>query len=113
MDVENSILDNVEVHETFAVISVNPRMYPLSVIYMAAYSQLDKVHVMVDGDPDTEILLEIRPKEDAGEVDLKQVGYEFNNKLIHYSVYTINATKNISLREKIMKKALENNIGQQ
>ena len=70
---EESILDNIEVHKKFAIISINPKLYPLSVIYSAAYWLLDKAHVIIDGDPETEILVEIRPR--VKNVDLKELGY--------------------------------------
>ncbi len=104
---ENSILDNIEIHKDFAIISVNPKLYPLSVIYSAAYWLLDRVHIIVDGDPETEILIEIRPKKDE-ELDLKEIGYEFNDELINYSVYTVQATRNQKLRERIIDNALAN-----
>lgn len=109
---ENSILDNIEVHNDFAIISINPKLYPLSVIYSAAYWILDKVHVIIDGDPETEILVEIRQKNKEEPLDLKEVGYEFNDELINYSVYTVQATRNKRLREYIMENSLSGNTSQ-
>ncbi len=110
MSEEDSILDNIEIHENFAIISVNPKLYPLSVIYSAAYWLLDRVHVIIDGDPETEILIEIRPKEKDKKTDLKEIGYQFNDELINYSVYTVQATRNKKLREMIMENALGGNL---
>lgn len=110
MSNEDSILDNIEVHKNFAIISVNPKLYPLSVIYSAAYWLLDKVHVIIDGDPETEILIEIRPKDKDVAVDLKEVGYFFNDELINYAVYTVQATRNKKLREMVMENALAGNL---
>ena len=109
MTEEDSILDNIEIHKNFAIISVNPKMYPLSVIYSAAYWLLDRVHVLIDGDPETEVLVEIRPKKEQ-KVDLKKIGYEFNDELINYSVYTVQATRNKKLREMIVENALAGNL---
>ncbi|MFC2135185.1 hypothetical protein ACFLTH_11255 [Bacteroidota bacterium] len=105
---EESVLDNIEVHKNFAIISVNPKLYPLSVIYSASYWLLDKAHVIVDGDPDTEILIEIRPKVKG--TDLKELGYKFNDELINYSVYTVQATRNKRIRELIVENALQGNL---
>jgi len=110
MSEEDSILDNIEIHKGFAIISVNPKLYPLSVIYSAAYWLLDRVHVIIDGDPDTEVLIEIRPKDKEQKVDLKEIGYEFNDELINYSVYTVQATRNKKLREMIVENALAGNL---
>jgi His-Xaa-Ser system protein HxsD len=105
---EESILDNIEVHKKFAIISINPKLYPLSVIYSAAYWLLDKAHVIIDGDPETEILVEIRPR--VKNVDLKELGYKFNDELINYAVYTVQATRNKKLREMIVENALSGNL---
>ena len=105
---EESILDNIETHKNFIIISINPKLYPLSVIYSAAYALLDKAHAIVDGDPTTEILVELRPKEE--DQDLKELGYLFNDELINYAVYTIQADRNKELRELIMNNALAGNL---
>lgn len=110
---EDSVLDNIEIHKNFAIISVNPKLYPLSVIYSAAYWLLDRVHVIIDGDPDTEILIEIRPKDKDKKVDIKEIGYEFNDELINYSVYTVQATRNKRMREMILENALAGNLRNQ
>jgi His-Xaa-Ser system protein HxsD len=109
----NSILDNIEIHKDFAIISINPKLYPLSVIYSAAYWLLDRVHVIIDGDTETEILVEIRPKNKSKQVDLKEIGYEFNDELINYSVYTVQSMRNKNLREMIMQNALAGNLRNQ
>ncbi len=112
MGEKESILDNIEIHKNFLVISVNPKFYPVSVIYSAAYAMLDKVHVIIDGDPNSEVLVELRPKADGeiSEKNLKEIGYNFNDELINYSIYTIQATRTKRIREALMESALRGNV---
>jgi len=105
---DESILNNIEVYKDFVLVSVNPKLYPLSVVYAAAYALLDKVHVIIDGNPETEILVELRAK-DKGQ-DLKELGYLFNDELVNYSIYTVQATRNKKLRESIVEYALRGNL---
>ncbi|MBU0666569.1 MAG: hypothetical protein ABIC91_01485 [Nanoarchaeota archaeon] len=105
---EESILDNMEIHKNFAIVSLNPKIYPLSVIFSAAYWLLDKAHVIIDGDPETEILVEMRPRDK--DVDLKELGNKFNDELINYAVYTVQSTRNKRLREMIVENALSGNL---
>ncbi len=105
---EESVLNNIEIHKDFLIISVNPKLYPLSVIYSAAYSLLDKVHVLIDGDPATEILVELRAKEKS--LDLKELGYAFNDELVNYSVYNVQALRNQRIREAIVENAISGNL---
>lgn len=106
--IEENALKNIELHEGFVLISVNPKLYPLSVIYAAAYAMLDRVHVIIDGDPETEILVELRAK--SKDEDLKEIAYCFNDELINYSIYTIQAARNKKLRETIVENALRGNL---
>lgn len=105
----DSVLDNIEFHKDFAIVSVNPKLYPLSVIYSAAYWILDRAHVIIDGDPDTEVLVEIRKKK-GKEVELKKLSYEFNDELINYSVYTVQATRNKDIRDMVVQNSLNGNM---
>jgi len=112
MGEKESILDNIETHKDFILVSVNPNFYPVSVIYSAAYAMLDKAHVIIDGDPKSEVLVELRPKkkEEITEKDLKELGYMFNDELINYSIYTIQATRTKRIREALIESALRGNI---
>ena len=109
---KDSILDNIETHEDFIQVSVNPNFYPVSVIYSAAYAMLDKAHVIIDGDPKSEVLVELRPKdkEEMTAKGMKELGYIFNDELINYSIYTIQATRTKRIREALIESALRGNV---
>jgi His-Xaa-Ser system protein HxsD len=85
-------------------LSVNPKIYPLDVVLSAAYLFTDKHFVSVDGDPATELFIEIRPK-DASE-DLETIARLFNNELINYATYAVQTIKNEAIREAIIKRVL-------
>ncbi|MBT3463551.1 hypothetical protein HN451_01075, partial [archaeon] len=94
----------------YIVVSVNPKIYPLSVIYSAAYVFLEKAYVILDGNPDEEILVELRYMEENK--DIEKLGRDFNNELINYAVFQYNSEQSKTVKEEIIKKALSTNIVQ-
>ena len=66
-------------------VSINPSIYPLDVIYSAAYVFLDRAYVFIDGDPQKNVVVELKPKD--GKTDLETLGRELNNELLNYAVY--------------------------
>lgn len=99
---------NMDVHEKegYVWVSVNPKIYPLAVVYSAAYSFIDDCYVLIDGDPVEEIIVELRPKEKK---DLRTLGLEFNTELVNYANYTANYIKNAKIKETILKRVLLTN----
>ena len=67
---ETKNISNMEINkeEGYALISINPKIYPLDVVYSAVYILLDKAYIVIDGDPEEEIIVEIRSKEKNGKV---------------------------------------------
>lgn len=100
-------IDNLEVNEKTGnvVISVNPKIYSLSTIFSAAYVLIDKAWVLIDGDPNEEIIVQLRKKD--SKINLAELGRQFNNELVNYSVYNIQVEKNAVLRGMIVQKAFE------
>lgn len=88
------------------MVKVNPSIFPLEVIYSAAYMLIDKAYVIIDGDPEKEIFIEFTKKEDC---ELENLALEFNNELVNYAVYVTQAARNQSLREAIIQRALKTN----
>lgn len=99
---------NLEIQEKegYVWISVNPKIYHLDVVYSAAYMFIDTCYVMIDGDPQEEIIVELRPKE---KTDLRKLGREFNNELVNYANYAVQCIRNAKLRETILKRVLLTN----
>ena len=76
----------------------------MEVIYSAAYLFLDKNYIFIDGDPENEIIVEIKPKEKN--TSLKEIAMQFNNELLNYVNYAINAEKNARIREALFRKII-------
>ncbi len=109
MEVPKSI--KIEQKENQITLSINPKIYPLEVIYSAAYMFLDKAYVMIDGDPETEIIISMKAKENMNKDDLEKIGLKFHNELVNYSVYVVQAARNTEIRKTIVERALGTNLG--
>lgn len=96
----------MEVHRDHLLLSINPKIYPLDVVYSAAYTLLDQAYIVLDGDPEDEIIAEIRPKRN---MELKKLGNDFNNELINYAVYKKQSEKNTLIRQAIIQRVLLTN----
>ena len=92
--------------ENNCIVYINPEIYPLDIIYSAAYVFIDKAYIVLDGDPKKEIKVILKPKT---EYDLNKLGMEFNNELLNYVVYKEQSRKNKGIREAIMQRALVTN----
>ena len=102
-------LENIEIDEggEFAVFSINPEIYPLDVIYAAAYVMIDRAFVILDGDPKDKIKVEIRKKEDHH--DLNKLIISFNEELLNYATYQVQSKKNKKIREMFLQRILLTN----
>jgi His-Xaa-Ser system protein HxsD len=100
---------DLKVHEdgNRIFVSLKPGIYPLDVIFSAAYVFMDRAYVIIDGNPASEITVELRPKD--GKTDTEKLGGEFANELLNYSVYKIQSEKNSAIRQAIIQRALMTN----
>jgi His-Xaa-Ser system protein HxsD len=96
----------IDEKNNLVVITVNPKLYALDVIYSAAYVFLDRCYVLLNGEPETNIIIELKPK---NEENVEKLGREFMNELLNYSAYKTRAEKTKNIRETIIKKALLTN----
>lgn len=97
-------LENIELHkaENFALVSVNPKIYSLGVLFSAAYVLLEKAFVVIDGDPNSQVVVSIRPKKGR---EIEAIANEFNEQLINFSVNFEQSEKTRALREEFIKQA--------
>ena len=102
-------LGTIEVNERegFGVFSINPKIYSLDIVYSAAYILIDKAFIILDGDPEKEIKVEIRKKKP--EQELKDLVRDFNEELLNYAVYKVQSEKNKNIREMILQRVLLTN----
>ena len=109
MEEEMSMQGNLEINKKdgCVMISVNPKIYPVDVVLSSAYIFTDSCYVLVDGDPHEEIIVELRPKDKKE--DIEKIGRDFNNELVNYANYAVQAIKNSRLREAILNRVLLTN----
>jgi len=104
---ETNDLGNIKIRPDSATFSVNPKIYPLELVYSAAYIMIDKAFIILDGDPEKEIWVEIRKKQNDQQVE--ELVREFNEELLNYAVYKVQSEKNQRLREIILQRVLLTN----
>lgn len=103
---DKAAISNVEINGDTALISVNPRIYPMDVIYSAAYVMLDTAYIILDGDPAEEVIVEIKAK---GDDKLEELVKRFNEELLNYAVYKSQIEKNNPVRQIFIQRALLTN----
>jgi His-Xaa-Ser system protein HxsD len=99
---------NMEIFKDYLLLSLNPKIYPIDVIYSASYVMISKAYIILDGEPESEIIVEIRPKVNYQDT-LEDLGNEFNEELINYGVYKFQSEKNKTIRETLIQRALITN----
>lgn len=104
---QTNALGNIEMRNDCAIFSVNPKIYSLDIIYSAAYIMIDKAFIILDGNPEKEIKIEIRKKEETQK--LSDLVREFNEELLNYSVYKVQSERNKGIRETILQRVLLTN----
>jgi len=106
---DKAAMSNIELNndKSHALVSVNPQIYDKEIIYSAAYAMIDRAYIVIDGDPEKKVLVEIRPKDSSN--DAGQLALEFNEELINYAVYKSQARQNKDLRKAIINLAFTAN----
>lgn len=96
----------IDKNEKLVRVSINPKIFSLSMIYSACYIFIDQAYAIIDGDPEDEIIVELVPKK---EYDLDKLRLEFSNELLNFAVYETRSKKNASIRGTLLKRALLTN----
>jgi len=101
-------IDNFEIDEKnkLALVSLNPKIFPLPVIFSASYLLMDKAFVVIDGDPERQIVVSLRPR---GKESPEQIARLFNDELLNYAVNSNESKKTEKLRDEIIKQAFAGN----
>ena len=100
---------NLEIDNEEGVVrvSINPQIYSMGVIYSVAHSFTDKSYVMIDGDREIEIVVEIKPFDKKEK--LEELGRKFNNRLLSYVTYEQKRIENSAVRQLLLYRALMTN----
>lgn len=97
-------MKGVEIAENgeYAIVSVNPEIYSLPVIYSAAYVFLDRAYIVLDKDKGR-VLVCLRPKDKR---EPEKLGMEFHNELLNYANYSSRVKENNEVTKMIIQRAL-------
>ncbi|MFW5746599.1 MAG: hypothetical protein ACOCWQ_03545 [Nanoarchaeota archaeon] len=94
--------------EKTLLLSLNPQIYTVATIMAAAYVFLDRAYILLDGEPDGEIIVEFKLQEESSDPEekLKEVAHQFFNELIQHAVYTEQTRRNAAVKSAIYQRAL-------
>ena len=95
--------DNISLEGESAIIRINGKLYPIGAVYSAAYVFLDKAYLILDGDPEKEIIVKIKPKQGNSSEELAR---EFLNELLNYADYEKRARETKTIRQILLGRAL-------
>jgi hypothetical protein len=87
-----------------AIIKIDPKIYPLSVIYMTASTFVDKYYVFIEGDPEKQIKVTLKPKPKIN-CNPKKLTKEFHNGLIQFSAQLTRFVMSANILDEIIDRA--------
>ncbi len=101
-------INNMQIDEknNSVLITINSKIYPLEIVYSAAYVFIDRAYVIIDGDPEDKLIVELKLKEKG---NLDELGREFNNELVSYAVYVIQSARTQGVRDALVEKVFSTN----
>ncbi len=88
------------------VISVDRDLYPLDAVYGASYSFLEKAYIKLQKGTGTEIDIIFKGKELVDKKEMDELGGEFMNELLNYSLKSQISKSNRKIREYMIGRAL-------
>lgn len=86
--------------------NINTKIYSLTAIYQTAYLFLDKVYIFLDGQPDKEIKVFFKAKDNTPLKELEKTAGEFYNELLNQLLRERINQANDRIREYIVSQAL-------
>lgn len=101
----------INIKENQIVFRLNSKNYPLEAVLNAAYVFIDKVYVYLDGEPEKEICISLKSKNELDKIQLEALRGEFLNELLNYLVRIQIAKQNKKIREFIVGSALVHGLG--
>jgi len=96
-------MSNIRVEAGSAFFQVNPELFSVEAVLNAAYSLTEKAYVVIDGDIDRQLCVELRPK---GSEKPEELAQEFGNELVGAQVYLLESSKKSKITEAIVEEAM-------
>ncbi|MCF7861554.1 hypothetical protein K9M79_04890 [Candidatus Woesearchaeota archaeon] len=103
---------NITITGNCVQISINPKLYPIEVIYSASYVFLDKYYILLDEDHKKNVLVHIKPKKNKSEIsedEMEALAGDFLNELINYADYNVRAKQTQKIREMLIQRSIITN----
>jgi len=96
--------ENIELDKKMgvALVSVNPKIYPLGAVFAAAYVLLEKAFVVIDGDPQSLVVVSIMPKKGKNPMPL---ALEFSEQLVNFALNFDQSARTKAVREQFIRQA--------
>lgn len=96
------------IEDVFVVLKLSPKLYNIESVYSAAYQLIDSAYVVLDGDPDIEIIVRLSHKDDKKNTKtlLETLAKEYLNHLVNYTYYRMNSKKKELLRTLLLRKSM-------
>lgn len=97
---------NIRRKENTLVLSLNPQLYSLGVIYGASYVFIDRAYILLDGDAKKLVKVFIKGKKKLSSKGLEALAGEFKNELLNYALREKLNQASRKIRECTIEKAL-------
>jgi len=91
----------VDTKRNTVIVKVNAGVFPIDIIYGAAYSLIDRAYVILDGDPGSEIYAIMKPRNFQG--SLEELGRLFYDELLNFAFYTVQSIRNKEIKEALVR----------
>jgi hypothetical protein len=79
------------------VVKINPKVFPIDLVYSASYSIMSRAYVILDGSPDGTIYAMLKPRSFKG--SLEELGQEFYDELVSAAFHTVQFVRNKEIRD--------------
>jgi len=94
---------SVDDKKKIVTVKVNAKVFPIDIIYSAAYSVLDRAYVILDGDPGEQVVALLRPRTFKGK--LEELGRVFYDELINFAFYAVQSLRNNDIKTALVNAA--------
>ena len=97
---------NTRRKENTLVLTLNPQLYSLEVIYGASYVFIDRAYILLDGDTKKSVKVFMKGKKRLSRKGLEALAGEFKNELLNYALREKLNRSSRKIRECTIEKAL-------
>jgi len=84
----------------FVVVEVNSEVFPIDLVYNAAYLMLDRAYVILDGSPGETVYALLRPRNFKGE--LEELGRTFYDELVASAFQAVQFVRNNGMQQALL-----------